>query len=158
MLDAPPRPLRARIDPGRENNIIDLESAKELCGNWVEGGELVLVGCRFDHDDPDGTKTKQIRCVVGQIPDENVIFFREPPGFPRSDSHSEAPLGSSVPRNSSQGQDEFDPDELEETSNRHAAQIALEMANIKARQELRNRKRPPEDDDGRHHPARRMKT
>lgn len=158
MLDAPPRPLRARIDSGRENHIIDLESAKELCGNWVEGGELVRVGCRFDHDDPDGTRTKQIKCVVGQIPAENVIFCREPPGFPRSDSHSEAPLGSSVPRNPSEGQDEFDQDELEERSTRIAAQMVARVAPMIARDGMRNRKRPPEDDDGRHPPARRMRT
>ncbi|KAJ0107645.1 hypothetical protein J7T55_007837 [Diaporthe amygdali] len=151
--NAAPLNLLARIDAEKDNNIIDVEYAKRLCGDQAVEGERVLVSYRFTHDDPDGRNTKKIYCVVGRLSAENVIFAREFLDSARSDFHSQSPLGNSPSRRSSMGQVEFTQDELKETE----AEIAARLVNAMAIEELRKRKRVHEHDDDRHHPARRTK-
>lgn len=157
--DDRPHSLLARIDTARDKNTIDLECARTLCGNQVTLGGRAEVRYRFDEDDPDGTKIYQMTCVVGNEKDENIVFSRKPPGFPYSDVHSGYPVGNSAPQKSSVGQDEFDKDDPEYKDRRTklAARMAVEMAGAIAKEEMQNKKRPPEDDGDRHHPARRMR-
>lgn len=122
-------------------------------------GGRAEVRYRFDEDDPDGTKIYQMTCVVGNEKDENIVFSRKPPGFPYSDVHPGYPVGNSAPQKSSVGQDDFDEDDPEYKDRRTklAARMAVEMAGAIAKEEMQNKKRPPEDDGDRHHPARRMR-
>lgn len=132
--------------------MIGLDDAKALCGDRVMEGQPVLISYRLPQEDPDGS-TRQVTCVVGRIPeaaDANLIF-REHPGLGLPDFRSASPLGGPRSRKSSLGGAEFDQDEFQERRAKIAAQMASEMA----RGDMRNRKRPPEDDDGRQHPARR---
>lgn len=126
-------------------------------------GDHVFVKYRFEHDDPDGTNTMQIRCVVGitGAGEANVIFASKPPGFPRSDNLAGSVLGNAPPRRSSPGQAESDQDEFQERWTKHMAQLATEMARVRAKEDMdmRNkRRRNEDDDDGSNHPARRTRT
>lgn len=161
MPEAEPLSLLARIDTTIDSNIIDLEYAKTLCGDRVAEGQRVLVSYRFEPDDPDGTNTMQIRCVVGTTGagEANVIFAGEPPGFPRPDNLAGSASGNAAPRKSSTGQADSDQDEFQERYTERMAQLGAAMAKVMAKEDLRNkRRRTEDDDDGSNHPARRTRT
>ena len=122
-------------------------------------GGRAEVRYRFDEDDPDGTKIYQMTCVVGIEKDENIVFSGKPPGFPYSDVQSGYPVGNSVSQKSSVGQAKFDEDdpEYKERRGEYAVQMMADMAGVWAKKDMQNKRRAPEDDDGRHHPARRMR-
>lgn len=126
-------PVLARIDAESDINIIDYEMAKVVCGYLMKEGQGVRVCWRRTRHDQDGNNTTQIQCVVGRIEEVNIVFARE---FGRLKARSEPP--------SDRGFSASDRAEFEKYRARHIALVVDAMAEQDV---LRNRKRPPEDDD-----------
>lgn len=130
--DAEPMTVLGRIDSGSNINTIDYDIATSLCGNRIREGQVVRVGCQHTQGGQDGTYTQEIQCIVGRIPEVNIIFARD---FGRSKARSEF----SVDRGSLSSDREL---------NEEWAKNAVFLIEAKTRQDLlRKRNRHPDDDD-----------
>lgn len=136
--DNEPILVLARTDPERNNSVVDIMVARELCGDRVIEGDSVSVILRQDGQDTP------IQCVVGQSPDGvNIVFGRNAsvPG-PCSEAPSERGLPS------------FDEEEFKR---KRAEQLVLLAEEATKRDMQRAQKRPPDDDNGSQRPTQRFK-